>query len=115
MTYLWLNVVTGSRLLCGPVWLWCWWKRPRGMVLWMVLDFAWFVASDWWDGTYAREHRLDSDLGAVLDHGADVLFYGAIVCMLLFGSREADAERRKRRSPPTDPSPPPEAPVPPAS
>src|SRR5436190_24322660 len=99
--FFWLNVLTASRtIVCVPVWLWCWWKRPRLMVLWMVLDGAWFIASDWYDGIWAKSRGLTSELGFWLDHGADFLFYGAVVLTLIKGSREPEQKRKRRIEPP---------------
>jgi phosphatidylglycerophosphate synthase len=111
VTYFWLNVVTASRLLlCGPIWLWCWWKRPRGMALWMTLAVAWFLVTDHLDGIWARENGLVSELGYWLDHVGDFVFYGSVVLTLVFGTREAAAGHRRKRSA----TPPPKAPSPPA-
>jgi phosphatidylglycerophosphate synthase len=124
MSYWLLNAITATRLVvCVPVWLWCWWKRPRGMVLWMLLDLVWFVGTDFLDGNWARENHLDSELGFWLDHSADFLFFGAMALTVLKGSREPAARRpdatRARGKTPTPPSaeppppPPPPAPQPP--
>jgi len=97
MTYLLLNLFTASRLVfCAPIWLWCWWKRPRGMLLWMCLDFFYFLVTDHLDGAWAREYGLTSELGYWLDHSADFLFYGAVVLTILKGSREPPARRATR-------------------
>lgn len=110
MTYWLLNALTATRLLvCAPVWFWCWWKRPRRMVLWMSLAFAWFLLSDHFDGYWARRYGLTSELGFWLDHVGDVAFYGAVVLSLVKGTREPEAARRRRPSGRDDapPSPPP--------
>ena len=109
MTYFWLNVVTASRIVvCFPVWMWCWWKRPRLMVAWMSLDFAYFFVTDHLDGQWAREYGLVSDLGYWLDHGGDFLFYGAVVLSIIAGSREPAARKpvAKRRDPEVNERPP---------
>ena len=99
--FFWLNALTASRtLVCVPVWLWCWWKRPRWMVLWMVLDGAWFIGTDWFDGIWAKSRGLTSELGFWLDHGADFFFYGAVVLTLIKGSREPVQKRRRHIEPP---------------
>ena len=96
--FFWLNALTASRtVVCVPLWLWCWWKRPRGMVLWMTLCGAWFIASDWYDGIWAKGSGLTSELGFWLDHGADFLFYGAVVLTLIKGSREPERKPRRKR------------------
>ena len=101
MTYFWLNTITASRIVvCVPVWLWCWWKRPRGMVAWMTLDFAYFLLTDHYDGQWAREYGLVSELGFWLDHSGDLLFYGALVLSIIAGSREPAAKKLARRRAP---------------
>jgi phosphatidylglycerophosphate synthase len=98
MSYWLLNAITATRLLvCAPVWLWCWWRRPRRMVLWMALAFAWFLLSDHFDGQWARANggALQSELGYWLDHLGDFAFYGVVVLTLVKGSREAGVERRR--------------------
>jgi hypothetical protein len=90
-----LNAVTATRLfICAPVWFWCWWKRPRRMVLWMALVVVWFVGTDFLDGNWARDRGLTSDLGFWLDHLADFAFFGVIVISLIKGSREPALARR---------------------
>ena len=94
MTFFWLNFITASRIfVCFPLWLWCWWKRPRGMVAWMTLDFAYFLITDHYDGQWAREYGLVSELGFWLDHSGDLLFYGAVVLSIIVGSREPAAKK----------------------
>jgi len=96
MTFLLLNLITASRLVfCAPIWLWCWWKRPRGMTLWMCLDFLYFLVTDHLDGAWAREYGLVSELGYWLDHLGDFVFYGSMVLTILKGSREPEARRKK--------------------
>lgn len=114
MTYLELNLVTASRsVLCPIVWFWCWWKRPRRMVAWMTLALAYFVFTDHFDGQWAREYGLVSELGYWLDHGGDFLFYGVVVLTLIKGPREgATWGRRSRRARPA-PGPTPPSPTPP--
>ena len=98
MTLFWLTVITASRLaVCVPVWLWCWWKRPKGMVVWMALAVAWYVYSDMNDGNWARENGLVTDGGYWLDHSSDVLFWGSVFFTTYRGSREAAAKRRAKR------------------
>src|SRR5262245_48763363 len=118
MNFWLLNAITATRLVvCAPAWLWCWWRRPRAMVLWMSLVAAWFLATDHLDGGWARATRtgpppesvrpflehvddlaqtytLESRLGFWLDHGADFFFYGAVVLSLIKGSREPGLRRR---------------------
>ncbi len=101
MTYWQLQVFTASRLLlCPSLWLWCWWKRPRRMAVWMALAFVYFFFTDHFDGQIARNQGLESELGYWLDHAADFLFYGVIVFTIVKGSREPALLRRRRRSPP---------------
>jgi phosphatidylglycerophosphate synthase len=96
MTYWLLNAITATQLfVCAPVWLWCWWKRPRRMVVWMALAFGWFLLSDHFDGQWARAYGLESELGYWLDHIGDFVFYGAVVLTIVKGSREAGAPRRR--------------------
>ncbi len=120
MTFFWLNAITASRLVfCGPIWLWCWWKRPTWMVLWMTLDFAYFLVTDHLDGQWARRYGLVSELGFWLDHLGDFVFYGCVVLTLFLGSREPAARKpgamRERATPPsTREETPPKAPNPPA-
>lgn len=110
MEYLLLNALTATRLLvCAPVWAWCWWRRPRRMVLWMTLAFTWFLFTDHFDGVWARTAHLDSELGFWLDHLGDVAFYGAVVVSVVRGSREPGLTRR-RRGPRGAPPPPPPTP-----
>lgn len=108
MTYWLLNALTATRLLvCAPVWFWCWWKRPRFMVAWMSLAFAWFLLSDHFDGYWARTYGLVSELGFWLDHLGDVAFYGAVVLSIVKGTREPERVRRRRAGPAAAPPPPP--------
>lgn len=104
MTYWQLQLFTASRLLlCPTVWWWCWWRRPRGMVAWMSLAFAYFLVTDHYDGQIARTQGLESELGFWLDHTADLLFYGVVVLSILKGSREPGPVRRRRGVPPPAP------------
>ena len=64
------------------------------MVLWMVLVFAGFLATDHYDGQWARNYGLESGLGYWLDHVGDVLFYGVVVLSIIRGSTEPEARRR---------------------
>lgn len=101
MTFLELNLLTASRsVLCPIVWFACWWKRPRGMVLWMVLDFAYFLVTDKLDGEWASAYGLRSRLGFWLDHLGDFAFYGVVVLSFIMGSREPDRARRRRTNAP---------------
>jgi phosphatidylglycerophosphate synthase len=95
--FFWLNALTASRTLCGLLWLWCWWKRPKWMVAYMAAAAAWFIGTDWYDGMWARNRGLVSELGYWLDHGADFLFYGALVLAIIRGSREPEMRRRPKR------------------
>jgi phosphatidylglycerophosphate synthase len=108
VTWLTLNLITASRLLvCPAVWLWCWWKRPKWMVLWMLLVAAWFLLTDHFDGHWARRYGLVSEVGYWIDHVGDFIFYGAVVLTLVMGSREPPLTRRRGRErgdAPTDPS-----------
>jgi phosphatidylglycerophosphate synthase len=100
MSFWLLTAVTTVRLVvCGPVWFWCWWKRPKRMVLWMSLVFAYFVLSDHFDGAWARTHGLTSELGYWLDHAADFVFYGIVVLTIVKGTREPGPGRRRGRRP----------------
>ena len=101
MTYWQLQLFTASRLLlCPTLWLWCWWKRPRRMVLWMALAFVYFFFTDHFDGQIARNQGLESELGYWLDHAGDLLFYGVVVLTIVKGSREPGLARRRRGAPP---------------
>lgn len=107
MTYLELNLITASRsVLCPAIWFWCWWRRPRRMVLWMTLAFAYFLVTDHFDGQWARAYGLVSELGYWLDHAGDFAFYGIVAVTIMKGPREP-AVRRPRKSRPTMPAPPP--------
>jgi phosphatidylglycerophosphate synthase len=107
LTYWWLQALTATRLLvCAPVWFWCWWKRPRRMVLWMSLAFTWFLFTDHFDGQWARGYGLTSELGFWLDHLGDFAFYGVVVLSIVLGSRERDGPRRRRPTAPPSPPPP---------
>lgn len=88
------------------------------MVLWMTLTLAYFVFTDHYDGQWAREYGLASQLGYWLDHVGDFLFYGVIVLTLFKGSREESSwggARRKGSKPPVTSTPPSstDAPAPP--
>src|SRR5262245_7237315 len=97
VNYWTLNLITASRLfLCAPLWLWCWWKRPRWMVLWMSLLAAWFLVTDHLDGIWAVRYGLVSNLGYWLDHLGDFAFYGAVVWTTIRGSREPGLRRSER-------------------
>ena len=107
MSYWQLQVFTASRLvLCPTIWFWCWRKRPRGMVAWMSLAFAYFLLTDHFDGQIARNQGLESELGYWLDHVGDLLFYGVVVLSIVKGSREPALARRRRAGGPP-PMPPP--------
>ncbi len=55
MAFWLLQAFTAVRLFgCAPLWLWCWWRRPRGMVAWMALAAMVFLFSDHFDGLWAR-------------------------------------------------------------
>lgn len=98
MSYGLLTALTLTRLLvCVPVWVWCYWRRPRRMVLWMTLAALGFLASDHLDGRLARQHGLASVLGAWLDHGTDAVFYGLVLFTLVRGPREAPLRPRRAR------------------
>ena len=98
MTFLLLNLITVSRSVgCPIVWFWCWRRRPKRMVLWMVLAFAYFLVTDHYDGQWAREYGLASELGFWLDHLGDFCFYGVVVMSIILGPREASLERRRTR------------------
>lgn len=100
MSYWLLQAFTAARLfVLAPLWLWCWWRRPRGMVAWMALAAVGFLLSDHFDGQWARRYGLESRLGFWLDHLGDVAFYGAIVFTTIRGSREPGP--RRRRGPPS--------------
>ncbi len=109
MTYLELNLITASRtLLCPAIWVWCWWKRPKLMVLWMTLAFAYFLVTDHYDGQWARANELSSEFGYWLDHVGDFVFYGLMAVTIMKGPREPEVRRRRRSSalppPPTPPT-----------
>src|SRR5207245_2449546 len=76
MNFWLLNAITASRLFgCAPLWFWCWWRRPRRMVLWMVLIAAWYLVTDHYDGQWAREVREGEPPAAVrpfLEHVDDL-------------------------------------------
>ncbi len=96
MTFLLLNLITASRsVFCPIVWFWCWRRRPRRMVAWMVLAFAWFLVTDHYDGQWAREYGLESRLGYWLDHLGDFFFYGVVVLSIIAGPREPPLRRRR--------------------
>jgi phosphatidylglycerophosphate synthase len=115
VTLLWLTVLTASRLvLCPALWLWCWWKRPRGMVVWMLLAIGGFLYTDFNDGTWARAYGLVTPWGYWLDHVGDVLMAAAVFFTMYRGSREAAARRRKRTVTPPRPPAPQAPPRPPA-
>lgn len=107
MSYGLLTALTLTRpLVCVPLWAWCYWRRPRRMVLWMTLAALGFLASDHLDGVLARQHGLISPLGAWLDHGTDAVFYGLVLFTLVRGPREASLlPRRARRRAPAPPPP----------
>jgi hypothetical protein len=116
LTFLLLNLITASRsVLCPVVWFWCWRKRPRRMVLWMVLAFAYFLVTDHYDGQWAREYGLESRLGYWLDHLGDFLFYGVVVLSIIRGSTEPPLARRRTKGGAGAPSAVPMAPAKPAS
>jgi phosphatidylglycerophosphate synthase len=101
VSYLTLTLITASRLVvCAPLWLWCWWKRPRWMVLWMSLVAAWFLVTDHLDGQWALRYGLVSELGYWLDHVGDFVFYGAVVLTTIRGSRERSLRRRRSATAP---------------
>jgi phosphatidylglycerophosphate synthase len=128
MNFWLLNAVTATRLLvCAPVWFWCWWRRPKGMVLWMLLALVAFVATDHLDGVWAKTERrgtpppsvepflehvdaaagtytLESRVGFWLDHSADFVFYGVVVLSLIKGTREPAARRRSLTKRTTEPA-----------
>ncbi|MCC7138956.1 MAG: CDP-alcohol phosphatidyltransferase family protein [Planctomycetes bacterium] len=96
MAFWLLQAFTAVRLFgCAPLWLWCWWRRPRGMVAWMALAAMVFLFSDHFDGLWARAYGLESRLGFWLDHLGDVAFYGAVVLTTIAGSREPGPRRRR--------------------
>lgn len=108
MSYLALNLITASRLLlCPSIWFWCWWNRPKRMVLWMTLAFAYFLVTDHFDGQWARAYGLTSELGYWLDHVGDFLFYGIMAVTIMKGPREPEVRRRSKAgaTPPTPLSP----------
>jgi hypothetical protein len=99
VTYFWLTTITASRLLCGPLWAWLWWRPVRGRAFSMFLIAAWFLLTDHFDGHWARDNGLESTLGKWLDHGSDVVFYSCVVFSLIFGSGDAPpAVNRGRRA-----------------
>lgn len=100
MEYTILTLITGSRWLCTPLWLLLWRRPPTPAVLLArILVVAWFLVSDFEDGGYARTHDLDSKLGKILDHGADILFTLAVFVPLV---RDVPTARNpRRRRPPT--------------
>jgi phosphatidylglycerophosphate synthase len=103
----WLTAFTGSRLfVCVPVWLWCWWRRPRGMVVWMTLAALAFVATDFTDGRIARAHGLDTRAGFWLDHLADLFGILAMAATIVLGPREERARGARGRAPRRPPAPP---------
>jgi phosphatidylglycerophosphate synthase len=112
VTYFWLNAITASRLLCGPLWAWLWRKPVRGRPLWMFLVAAWFLLTDHFDGHWARDLGLASRLGEWLDHGADFVFYSCVVLSLVFGSGDGPETPRRRRAARPAPTPPPVLPPP---
>lgn len=94
-----LTFVTASRWLCVALWLYLWRKPPTPVVFALrILTVLWFLASDFQDGGYARAHGLESRLGKILDHGADVLFTLAVFVPLV---RDAPERSPRRRRPPT--------------
>jgi cardiolipin synthase len=97
VTLFWLTLYTGSRLVvCIPVWLWAWWKRPRGMVLYMTAAFLWFAASDFTDGNLAKRYGLETRFGFWLDHLTDLLAALTGLVTIVLGSREPAARRASR-------------------
>jgi hypothetical protein len=109
--YLLLTLVTASRWICAGLWLYLWKKEPTPLVLASrILVVAWFLASDFEDGGYARAHGLESRLGKLLDHGADAFFTLAVFVPLV---RDVPLGRRRRRGSPPGPGAR-EAPNPPA-
>ena len=110
VTYLELNLITASRsLLCPVIWFGCWWRRPRRMVLWMTLAFAYFLVTDHFDGQWARAYGLVSEFGYWLDHIGDFAFYGVVALTIMKGPREPEVRRRaKVRPTPSGPTSPPE-------
>jgi phosphatidylglycerophosphate synthase len=97
VTAAWLTAMTASRLLvCVPVFVWCWRRRPRGMVAWMTLATLAFVATDFHDGRIAREHGLESRLGHWLDRAGDVAGTLAMAAAVILGPRGETTGRRPR-------------------
>lgn len=98
MEYTILTLITGSRWLCTPLWLLLWRRPPTPFVLLArILVIGWFVVSDFEDGGYARAHDLDSKLGKILDHGADILFTLAVFVPLVRDVPTARDRPRRRR------------------
>ena len=76
------NLLTLSRIAAIPVLVaLVVWRTPAGDLLACVL-FALAGITDWLDGRIARQRKLHSDLGRMLDPIADKLLVGAILIML---------------------------------
>ncbi len=79
------NVITWSRLLCIPLFLWLLFGRHRQTAAAVLL--AVLGATDWVDGYVARRYRQVSTFGKVLDPTADRILVGtAVISVMVYGA-----------------------------
>ena len=84
----WANILTISRFFLAPLafWLVLRAESDKGASWWLVIVALAVVASDWWDGWFARKHQNESKLGAFLDPFADkVIVLGVAACFVAVG------------------------------
>ena len=84
----WANILTVSRFFLAPLafWLVLRAEGDKGASWWLVIVAVAVVASDWWDGWFARKHQNESKFGAFLDPFADkVIVLGVAACFVAVG------------------------------
>ena len=84
----WANILTVSRFFLAPLafWLVLRAESDKGASWWLVIVAVAVVASDWWDGWFARKHQSESKFGAFLDPFADkVIVLGVAACFVAVG------------------------------
>ena len=84
----WANILTVSRFFLAPLafWLVLRAESDKGASWWLVIVAVAVVASDWWDGWFARKHQNESKFGAFLDPFADkVIVLGVAACFVAVG------------------------------
>ena len=71
------NAITASRILLTPIFLWLLLSDNGVLVQFSAGVFLLAAISDWYDGWYARRHKITSPFGTFFDPLADKIFIGA--------------------------------------